>query len=322
VRILVTGASGFVGARLAADLAPRHDVLGTWLTHAPDHLTPEGGNPPVRMARVDLRDQEAVEALLRSFRPHAVAHLASRSRLEDGLRDPRTTWAVNAQGTAHLVAACRGAGARLLLLSTDSVFDGRDGPYAENASADPIHDYGRSKLAAEEAVRKSGAEHLVVRVSLVYGWSRPWQHTNFAETAVSRLRRGEPVVAYADMIRSPVYAGDLAAALGHLLERGARGLAHVGPPRAMSMAAFAGALARAFDLDEGLVATPDSPPDLDPFRPRALGLRVEATARSFGLRVSTVQEGLARMRREEASGMRPGDGRGPRADREPDAEPA
>ena len=283
MRVLVTGAGGFLGRALVTTLRARgHTVL------AADR-------------RVDVRDHAALTALGRHGHPDAVVHLAALSRIDRVAADPDAGWQINVVGTANVAALSRELGAHLVLLSTDSVFDGAAGPYAEGDTPNPINAYGRTKLAAEEAVGRAGGSSLIVRTSLIYGWSAPGCFVNFAARVVQDLRGERPVTGYSDMVRSPIYVNDLANLLWQVLERRVEGLLHLAGVETVSMARFATAVAAAFGLDTGLVTVAPTPAD-DRSRSRALGLRVDRARHGLGLALPSLDDGLARMRAAEPGG--------------------
>jgi dTDP-4-dehydrorhamnose reductase len=169
-RVLITGADGLVGQALQRRLAHwrEADVLATGLEPVPRMTARPGGYAPL-----DVTDTAALERAFLDFAPGVVVHAAALSKVEDCEADRERCWAVNVDATAALARLCKRHGARLVLLSTDFLFDGTDGPYAEDDRPAPVNAYGRTKLAAENAVRRSGlGRWTVVRTSLVFGAGR------------------------------------------------------------------------------------------------------------------------------------------------------
>jgi dTDP-4-dehydrorhamnose reductase len=137
---------------------------------------------------VDLADAGAVAAAFREARPDAVLHAAALARVADCHRDPERARRVNAAGSAVLAELAAAAGARLVLVSTDLVFDGARAPYREEDPPAPVSVYGRSKVAAEGAVL-AVPRAAVARVSLLFGPSLTGRPSFFDEQ-VAALRAG------------------------------------------------------------------------------------------------------------------------------------
>jgi dTDP-4-dehydrorhamnose reductase len=150
----------------------------------------------------------------------------------DCVREPERAADVNINGTATLTELCNAAGARLVFVSTDLVFDGEAAPYAEDARKAPLSVYGRTKAVAEDFVLKSG-RHAVVRVSLLYGPSRNGK-PNFFDAQVAALRDGQPVRLFHDEWRTPLALSSAARAITTIAQSDVTGLMHAGGPERMS----------------------------------------------------------------------------------------
>jgi dTDP-4-dehydrorhamnose reductase len=236
MKVIVTGGAGYLGseiARLAAE--QRWDVVATRLERPPAYG---------RAVRLDLRDGEDVQRMFLKHGPDVVIHTAYRQQPDEEV------WDAVVKASHNVALAAHRAGARLIHLSTDLVFDGeRDGRYAEDDEPRPASLYGDAKLAAERLVRDLHPEALVVRTSLLYGKPGPQE--------ALALRDG--VTFYTDEIRTPVRVDDLAAALLELAANDAHGLLHVAGPDAASRYEFARLLAAAHGRDPDEIAGGPSP---------------------------------------------------------------
>jgi dTDP-4-dehydrorhamnose reductase len=228
----------------------RQAAAAGWRVTAAGHRS---GSP-----RLDVRDQEAVTALLRAVRPAAVVHTAYVQNGPDA-------WDVIAGGSGAVAAASVAVGARLVHLSTDVVFSGRAGrPYREDDPPDPLSDYGRAKAEAEGRVTAADPGAVIVRTSLIYGG--PGGPAGAHERAAA-----EPdATFYVDELRCPVQVDDLAGALVELCTHPAAGPLHVAGPDAMSRATFA-QLVRGAEVRRG-PAPPGRPLDCRLDSSRAAGL--------------------------------------------------
>jgi dTDP-4-dehydrorhamnose reductase len=197
VKVLVTGAGGLLAQAVRSALrAGRHDVVA--LGHA----------------QLDVCDARATRAAVTLTAPDAVVHCAAYTRVDDAETDEAAAFAVNADGTLNVAAACAAVGARLLYPSTDYVFDGRaTTPYPPTAPTAPLNAYGRSKLAGEAAAREAGG-YLIVRTSWLYGSGG----SNFVSTVLRRARAGEQLEIVQDQHGAPTWTRDIATVMTRLLE--------------------------------------------------------------------------------------------------------
>jgi len=156
--------------------------------------------------------------------PDWVVHAAAATDVDGCERDPAMAMAVNAEGTRRVAEGCRRAGAGMLYVSTDFVFDGlKTSPYMEADVPAPLSVYGRSKLAGEQAAREAAPRWIIARTAWLYGA----HGRNFVKTIVGKAAAGETLRVVNDQVGSPTYASDLAEALGRLLQRELTGVFHL-----------------------------------------------------------------------------------------------
>jgi dTDP-4-dehydrorhamnose reductase len=219
-----------------ARLAEEHgwDVLATRLQR-----DPSVGRP----VRLDLRDEAETARVFLRHGPDVVVHTAYRQAEQE-------VWGAVVRATHNVALAAHRAGARLVNVSTDLVFDGeRSGRYTEDDETRPVSLYGDAKLAAERIVRELHPEALTVRTSLLYGKPGPQE----------ALALRDDVAFYTDEIRTPIHVRDLAAALLELAESDAAGVLHVAGPDAVSRYELARLLAAAQGRDPGEIRSAASP---------------------------------------------------------------
>jgi dTDP-4-dehydrorhamnose reductase len=265
MRLLVTGASGTLGAYLLRELRAGGAAVTAWGGARGGELF------GVPLRPVDLADADAVAAAFREARPDALLHAAALARVADCHRDPGLAWRVNVVGSATLTWLAAAAGARLVLVSTDMVFDGESPPYREEDLAAPVSAYGRSKVAAE-AVVLAAPRAAVARVSLLYGPSLAGRPSFFDEQ-VAALRGGRLVPLFVDEWRTPLALTTAARALTALARSDFTGLLHVGGPERLSRLEMGQRLAAFLGADPGplVPARRADAPAPEP-RPRDLAL--------------------------------------------------
>jgi dTDP-4-dehydrorhamnose reductase len=285
VRTLVIGASGQVGAAVTARLHERgHDVVGTY------HGVPQ---PGTRL--LDLTDLAATERLIAEVEPDWVVCPAGLTHVDRCEDHPDEAMAVNRDAPAAAARAAAKRGAGFVYFSTEYVFDGTAGPYAEDDPINPLSVYGRSKLEGERRAAAENPRTVVIRTTVVYG-PEP-QGKNFVYQMLRRARDGEPIRAPRDQISSPTYNVDLAAATVELIERDFHGVLHVAGPAVLDRYAFAQEVCAVFGLDQGLV---------EPVATSALGQRARRPLRA-GLAINRARGLLRtplRSPREALSDMR------------------
>ena len=221
-RLLITGGSGYLGRHLARRVAAAWPGEWRYTTYSADPL----GLP--QAVRLDLRDGAAVPRFVADFAPEAIIHTAGSNRTPD-------MDAVIVEGTRYMAEAAARAGARLVHLSTDSVFGGDRAPYDESAAPAPVNDYGRAKAAAE-ALALAHPDAVAVRTSLIYGLE---EIDNGTAWMVEALRAGRPVTLFTNQRRNPVWVETLAAACLELVDHPYRGVLNVAGRQAVTRAGFA-----------------------------------------------------------------------------------
>ena len=210
---IVTGGATGIGFAIAKELA-RLGGRVVIASRKEENLKPAAEEIGASYHVLDVRDAAAVEALVAEVAPDCVVHTAY-------LQDGPDAWATNVDGAANVAAAAAGRGARLIHLSTDLVFDGRAGPYAEDDGVSPLLDYGRSKAAGERVVAERHPEATIVRTSLIYGGEGLSGH----ERRILDVVDGRADLAFfTDELRCPVRVSDLADAVLALAR-----IAHAGP---------------------------------------------------------------------------------------------
>lgn len=195
--ILVTGANGQVGHELV-------QRAGNMNIHGLDR------------SELDITDAAAVNAKVQALQPALIINAAAYTAVDKAESEREQAFAVNSTGAANLAHSAQQAGIPLLHISTDYVFDGsKPSPYRENDQPNPLGVYGESKLAGEQAIRASLSQHIILRVSWVFGA----HGNNFVKTMLRLAQDRDALSIVADQNGAPTYAGHIADALLGLSRR-------------------------------------------------------------------------------------------------------
>ncbi len=292
-RLLITGASGFVGGNLALRAAER------WQTFATLHAAAVTANRVAAVSAIDVSQSGDVDRAVDEVHPDAIIHAAAMANLDAAAADPQRARQVNVEGTRNVARAAARIGARLVYLSTDLVFDGEHAPYREDVEPKPILTYGRSKLEGERAALET-APCCVVRSALLFGWSRT-AAACFTEVMLRRLREGHRVKLFSDEFRTPLAVDTLCEILLELAERcELAGVYHAAGTERLSRYEFGRRTCEAFGLPVELLdqSTRDQVPSREP-RPRDCSLDTTKLRAAIRTPIPSIDEALDRMRREE-----------------------
>jgi dTDP-4-dehydrorhamnose reductase len=287
MRILITGASGLLGINLALETAHRHAVFGTVSQNAlkTDAFT---------VIQSDLLAPGAVESLLDKVQPDWVIHCAALANLDACEADPLRAQQLNTEVPRTLARLVARGGARLVHVSTDSVFDGLRGDYTEQDQPNPVGVYSRTKLEGERAVAEANPSAIIARVNLI-GWSMAGNRS-LAEFFFNNLSQGKQVMGFTDVCFCPLLANDLADIFIRMLEHDLHGVYHVVSSEALSKYEFGMRLAHRFDFDPSLIRpTSVRKSDLKARRSPNLSLRTDKLAEALGTPLPRVSTGIIKL---------------------------
>ena len=204
---MITGAGGLLGRSMRARLTG-----SGWRVIALPH------------AQLDITDEEGVLGAVESVRPDVLINCAATADVDRCEVDPDWAYAVNATGPRFLARACRQAGADIVHISTDYVFDGsKEGFYTQEDEPNSPSVYGKSKLAGEFAVREEAERFYIVRTSWLFGPGGK----NFGSRVIEYARKGAPIKGVIDQTSIPTYAPDLAGRIEEIIDLRAHALYQV-----------------------------------------------------------------------------------------------
>jgi len=237
---LVIGASGQVGQHLIDSLTAAHrsqPAIGTYSGTYFEHETAAN-------ERLDLRDLEAVGALIRRIKPKVLYLPAFNAYVDFCETHPEETRSMNVAPIDPLLDAVNEVGAKLVYFSSDYVFDGKSGPYREEDPPNPLNEYGRQKLDVERKIQAHANSWIIIRTTGVY--SDDDRGKNFVRRLINNIEKGDTIRLPKDQIATPTYAPNLADAAIELGESILNGIYHISGPDLIDRHGFALAAAEAF----------------------------------------------------------------------------
>ena len=294
-KLVVTGASGLLGANFVMEAMHRWDVVALSDRH-------RLAIPGVKCCQLDLTHAMDAVLLLNELQPEVIVHLAAATDVDWCEGHHLAAHRLNVGVTRTLAGWAADRGVRFVFMSTDSVFDGVRGAYQEQDPVGPVNCYATTKTEAEDVVRTRVADHLIIRAS-IYGWNAQ-PKTSLAEWVLGELSQGRQVPGFTDAIFSPTLVNTLAGNILQLLLQPAGGTYHAGSSNAASKYEFAEAVAREFGF-EGKRVEPSLLTKARLRSPRPLNVSLDSRKlhSMLGNSPAAIQDDLARFRHLGANGF-------------------
>jgi dTDP-4-dehydrorhamnose reductase len=247
LKLLITGASGLYGSKLAK-LAQDTGME----VYSSDI---QGSSTYGNFVKLDIADKARVNEAFQSIKPDVVVHAATLTDVDKCELNKELAWRVNVDGTKNIAEASQQAGSFLVYISTDYVFSGEKGSYVESDSPEPLNYYGLTKLEAETVVMQTMAESdfFIARPSVIYGATPAAGKVNFALWIIETLRKGERVRIVTDQWNTPTLNTNLAEMTLEVLKRRLNGVYHTCGATRVSRFEFATQIADCFGLDKTLI---------------------------------------------------------------------
>lgn len=302
-KILITGASGFLGWHLCQNLLhqnsqnqnsqnPSWDVYGTYFSQSLEI-------PGVKLEKTNLADSNELKTFFTTIKPDAVIHTAALSQPNYCQNHPDQSHAINVTASWEIAQLCADAGIPLAFTSTDLVFDGLNAPYNETAAVNPVNLYGEQKVLAEQGILKIYPQAAICRMPLMFGNATPTA-SSFMQGFIQKLQQGEDLSLFTDEYRTPVSGaiaaqGLLLAVTQQQTNKNWQGITHLGGKERLSRYDFGKLMVAAFGLPEKhLLACRQADVKMSAPRPKDVSLD-SSKAFSLGYSPLSIQEQLANL---------------------------
>lgn len=292
-RILITGSNGMLGQR-AVQFYLKNENVELLATSVEEKSLIEN----VDYISCDIKDRNSIKKIILDYCPDFIIHTAAFTNVDLSEKLREDAWKINVKGVEYISEAARAIDTHIIHISTDYIFDGKDGPYSENAVPNPLGYYGRTKLASENALRISNTFFTILRTNVLYGIalnSRP----DFVRWVVSSLDENKNIRIVNDQINNPTFIDDLVQAINKIIEFKKTGIFNVGGIEFLSRYDFTLRIADYFNLDKKLI-TPVRTEELKQSarRPLKSGLIILKAETELGYKPHSIDESFFVMKRE------------------------
>lgn len=288
-KVLVTGANGLLGQKVVEVFKreSEYELLSCDLV-----ANQENG------LTLDITDHRKVMDLVGAYRPSVIVNAAAFTNVDLAETEKEVAYKINATAVGYLADAANVFNAKLVHISTDYVFDGKNGNYSEESLPNPISYYGKSKLAGENLVKSKLRDHAILRTQVLYGFGRNIKK-NFVLWVVEQLTKHESIRIVDDQVGNPTLADELAFAVLKVCQKNATGMYHVSGFETISRYEFASRIAQVFGLDFSLVMRAKTSelaqPAKRPMNSSFICLRAQT---ELGLNMPPVSDSLSQMKQQ------------------------
>ena len=288
--ILITGSNGLLGQKLI-DLYLENNDVNLIATARGDNRYPikEG----YEYAALDITLSDQVQHVIKKYKPDCIINTAAMTNVDQCEGNKSDAENLNINAVSYLVKAANNEGAHFIQLSTDFIFDGKDGPYTEDAQPNPLSFYGETKLKAENIVKNQAKKWSIIRTVLVYGIVHDMSRSNIVLWAKNALEKGQPLKIVDDQFRSPTLAEDLAIGCQLVEQKEAEGIYNISGKDQMSIVSLVERVADYFQLDKSTIERVSSTTLNQPAkRPPITGFNLDKSIKELGYNPHSFEEGI------------------------------
>ncbi|MFX1435249.1 MAG: SDR family oxidoreductase [Promethearchaeota archaeon] len=301
-KLLIIGASGLTGHRLAKLSSEFYEVYGTY-NKRPINIE------NCEISQLDKTNEKKVHSLIKHINPNIVIDCSAIHNVDYCESHQDETWMVNVEATKFIAKICKDINARMIYISTDYIFDGTATQYNEYSKPNPLNYYGYSKLKAEEEIASLEISYAIARTSLIFGWipdelkgleSSSKKSINFVIWALNKLRNGESLNIVSDQFSTPTFVDNLVKYLLALAKSNENGIFHTTGKQCLNRYEFTRKIIEVFNIKKALI----TPVTSDLFeqlaeRPMRCCLSSVKAEKLLGVKPYTIQEAILKMKEQE-----------------------
>lgn len=293
-RVVLTGGSGLLALNWACCMRSRYEVLLAQ-HHRRIALHDTGA------VLLTLESAPELERQVRSLRPDLLVHTAGLTSVDECEKQPELAWRLNARLAQNVAQVAETLGVKVIHISTDHLFSGSRKLMSEQDKVEPLNEYARTKLAAEQFVIKEAPSALILRTNF-FGWGSSFRKS-FTDWIIESLRSGKRLTMFDDVFFTPILADTLAHAGHELIEHNASGIYHVGGDVRISKYDFGLLVAERFGLPKAYIECGKiTSIDLPAARPHDMSLESSHARDLLKRRLGSPVEQIEQLWRQEREG--------------------
>jgi dTDP-4-dehydrorhamnose reductase len=299
-KVLITGSNGLLGQKLL-DLYIDEGRVELIASSSGANRYPK--KVGYQYCELDITKSGMLHSAIEQFQPHCIINTAAMTNVDACEANKSGCNELNVKAVEYLVESANRVNAQLIQLSTDFIFDGAAGPYAEEAEPNPLSYYGLSKLRSEEIIKQNCKNWAIARTILVYGIVNDMGRSNIVLWAKNALEKGDPIRVVNDQYRMPTLADDLANGCKLIEEQEAKGVFNISGKDLMSITELVERVADFFGKDKSLIEEISSEAlNQAAKRPPKTGFLLDKSRQVLGYEPHSFEDGLMILKQQlEAS---------------------
>ncbi|MDI9356169.1 MAG: SDR family oxidoreductase [Chitinophagaceae bacterium] len=286
--ILITGSNGLLGQKLVSLLEhEKENFIATGKGENRHHIQ------NIFYVPLDITNKQQVKHTIEAIKPTIVINTAAMTNVDQCETEKNLCWKLNVHAVEYLTEACQKQNSFFIHISSDFIFDGKNGPYSETDVPNPISFYGESKWEAEKIILKSSLQWAIVRTVLVYGITPNMSRTNIILWVKKNLEEKKHIHVVDDQWRTPTLAEDLAMGIYLIAQKKTQGIFNISGKDLLTPYQMALETARFFHLDDSYIIKSDETKFTQPAkRPAKTGFILTKSINQLGYSPKSFQEGI------------------------------
>lgn len=246
-RILIIGSNGMLGQRLTEYFSKQKDVELLCTSAETKSFIPD-----IEYQQLDITQKHEVKNIITKFFPDFIINAAAYTNVDKAETERELCWKINVNGVDNIAFYSWTIDSHLIHISSDYIFDGKNGPYTEIDLPNPISYYGRTKLASENSIKASGTRFTIIRSNVLYGPSK-YGRPDFVKWVYNSLKNSQKIKIVTDQINNPTYIDDLVNGISNVIKNKKEGIYNIGGKELLSRFEFTKIIAKMFNLNTELI---------------------------------------------------------------------